>query len=50
MFIYSKLLAIYGHLENILNANQSISGEAAGIAIGLVMAGTGKEVVIEQLI
>lgn len=36
-------------MSNILSTSQSVSAEAAAISIGLVMAGSGKLDVIEEL-
>lgn len=42
--------AIFNSLADVLNSDRAVAGEAAGIAIGLVMLGTGDEQALNLLI
>jgi 26S proteasome regulatory subunit N2 len=43
----SEDLIVYEELKNVLFTNQAVTGEAAGMGIGLLMAGTGSMEVFE---
>ena len=43
-------MMIYEELKNVLFTNQAVSGEAAGMGIGLVMAGSQNRDIFEELL
>ena len=46
----SEDFMVYEELKNILFTNQAVTGESAGMAIGLIMAGTNSASVFSELL
>ncbi|KAJ1911312.1 proteasome regulatory particle base subunit, partial [Tieghemiomyces parasiticus] len=43
-------IALFGHLKNVLFTDSAVAGEAAGLAMGLVMLGTGSEECLTEML
>lgn len=41
---------MYEQLRNLLHSDSAVAGEAAGLAMGLVMLGTGNSEAIEEMV